>query len=197
MEIEPITKPKKKLSEAQLANLKKGREIGLAKARAKKAEKEKQKKEDEEILLKAKTEIKKIDIEPLSEEPPIIEPVEPIIKEENDGDYADDELDKPQPLLRRRSKKNVEPIETKKNEVKQTAKERLAEMRAKKKMELEEKKLKLEELKIQTEIEEQESKINEIKSKPKNSLSSTVPYNTTQPEVIFAPRRGRGRGRYF
>jgi len=183
---EPITKPKKQLSEAQLANLKKGREKALEKARAKKLEREKQKKEDEQILLKAKEEIKKVDIEPLSEvEEVITKQPEPDLITYDDDD--DEEIEKPQPLLKKRNKKKQEV-----KEVKQTAKERLAEMRAKKKLELEEKKLQLEELKLNKQIEEQENEINSIKTKPKNSLCSTVPHHEPQPEVIFAPRRSRG-----
>jgi flagellar biosynthesis GTPase FlhF len=83
------------LSEAQLANLKKGREAGLATARAKKLEREKQKKEDEEILLKAKEEIKKVDIEPLSEEvkEPITKQPEPDLITYDDDD--EEEIEKP------------------------------------------------------------------------------------------------------
>jgi hypothetical protein len=100
-------------------------------------------------------------------------------------------LEKPQPLLKKRTKKKQE-VNEKEIEVKLTAKERLAEMRAKKKLELEEKKLQLEELKLNKQIEEQEHQINTIKTKPKNSLCSTVPHNEPPPEVIFAPRRARG-----
>ena len=98
--------------------------------------------------------------------------------------------------MRSRNKKVSIKTETK-DPVKQSAKEKLAEMRANKKLLLEQKKIELEELKLQKMIEEQESQINEIKNKPKNSLSSTVPHEEPRPEVMFYGRRKGGRGRYF
>ena len=176
-------KKKRVMSEKQLENLKKGREKALIKAREKKAEKAKQKEIDDAILKKAKEEKKTI--EPLTEEDE-----EPVIKEVVETDDisndADDELIKPEPLLKRRAKK-IQPV--------QTAKEKLEQMRAKKKLELEE-------LKLQKEIEEQEEELNALKNKPKKtattSLSSAVPIVEpipTYPQVTYG-RRPR-KGRYF
>ncbi len=151
--IEPVIKIKKQLSEKQLLALKKGRENAALKAKERKLAKE--------------NSIKII-------EPP--EPLEEILKEqkiiqenpgeisEEDDDDDEEELEKPQPLLKPKQPREKKEKKEKVIEVKLTPKERLAQMRLQKKLELEEKKLELEELKMNKMIDEENKKIEQLKT---------------------------------
>ena len=105
--------------------------------------------------------------------------------------------DTPEPLLRSRNKKPIK-----------TNKDKLAELREIKKMELEQKKLELEELKLNKKIEEENKKIESIKKNPlSNPLSSS--YQDEQEDaddeneidLLFGRGSSRGfgsnRGRRF
>ncbi len=130
------------MREKQLEALKRGRETKALRAQQKKLE---------------KNEI----IEPLEDSGKIQEKVIDI--QENSGEILEE--DKPQPLLRQRKKKEVkEEVKEVIEEVKLTPKERLAQMRLQKKLELEEKKLELEELKMNKMIDDENKKIQQLRT---------------------------------
>ena len=149
---EPIKKP---LSEKKMAH--------MANMRLKAAEKRALKKiQKEEADNQKNTETNEsVDIEPLEEAP---EP-EPLEEE------APEPLEEaPEPLLRSKLKKPQK-----------SNKEKIAELRENKKLELEEKKLQLEELKLNNKIEQENKKIKQ------NTLSSTYK-NSAEDEnnILFA-----------
>jgi hypothetical protein len=153
---EPVIKIKKQLSEKQLLALKKGRENAALKAKERKLQKENSIKPPEPPEpLENPGEI-------LKEEKIILENPGEISDEDDDDD--EEELETPQPLLKPKQPKQKKEKKEKVIEVKLTPKERLAQMRLQKKLELEEKKLELEELKMNKMIEEENKKIEQLKT---------------------------------
>jgi len=181
---EPIKQEKQKkiMSEKQKEALKKGRETAALKARERKQEKEKQKNNNLPEPLEILGEIQ--------EKPK--EPIEILgeIHEENNED-----IEKPQPLLKQRIKKETIKEETK-PEIKLTAKERLAEMRFNKKLELEEKKMQLEELKMNKLIEDENKKIENLKT-IKVEQQHEQQHNTIFYRPSASNSLGRKNTRYF
>ena len=178
--IEPKIEIKKKkiMSDKQKEALKKGRETAMLRARERKLEKEKLNKQSLP--------------EPISKELEVIEEIleQPEETLEEAGQTLEEitEEDKPQPLLKQ-NKKKVH-IKEEVEEIKQSPKERLAQMRLQKRLELEEKKLQLEELKLNKLIEEENKKIESLKTiKQHEQVGSTE-------DIIFArktPYRSFGR----